>query len=183
MTDVPEPSCPPTPHKCDSDDCSICLQPMRADACGNDATATLPCNHKFHVSCVLRLARSNDANHGRCPLCRAVDPVHEHEDSDDELEVAPEPTVRESSQSLLERAIILSNSGEGSAVLRRHCRTLSKIRDEKHRAIAAAAEFKTTHAKIMKQYGALRLAKKRAAERQQQMRQRVVAHMRLSGLD
>ena len=110
MTDVPEPSCPPTPHKCDSDDCSICLQPMRASACGNDAAATLPCNHKFHVSCVLRLARSNDANHGRCPLCRAVDPVHEHEDSDDELEV--EPTM-ESSQSLLERAIILSNSGEG----------------------------------------------------------------------
>ena len=60
---------------------------------------------------------------------------------------------------------------------------LSKIREEKHRAIAAAAEFKQTHAKIMKQYAALRLAKKRAAERQQQMRQRVVQHMRFGGLD
>ena len=46
---------------------------MSASATGNDAVATLPCSHCFHVRCVLRLARSFDDNHGRCALCRALE--------------------------------------------------------------------------------------------------------------
>ena len=104
---------PPSPQKpCPDSDCSICLEPMCAGACGNEAIATLPCNHKFHVACVLKVARSNDANHGRCPLCRAVDPAHEQDETDDEMEAVPEPSVRESSH------LVLLSGGHASQLSR-----------------------------------------------------------------
>lgn len=77
----------------------------------------------------------------------------------------------------------LAEHGNGSAVLRRHCQTLRRLREEKHAAIAAASRFKNTHARIMKQHSALRLAKKRAIERQQNAKLAIVAHMRYGGLD
>lgn len=161
--------------------CAICLDTLDPLATGNNACATLPCTHAFHVACVLRFARSNDDNHGRCPLCRATDPATYRMDSsgDEVPEPSPyPPPVRESGQALLERAVTLAAAGEGSAILRRHCRTLVKLRDEKHAAIAAAAAFKTTHAQIMKQHSALRQAKKRAMERQQSVKLSIVAHVR-----
>ena len=102
------------------------------------------------------------------------------EEEDLILHAAP---ARESGQQLLERALALAEHGNGSAVLRRHCQTLRRLREEKHAAIAAASSFKITHARIMKQHSALRLAKKRAIERQQNAKLAIVAHMRYGGLD
>ena len=159
--------------------CAICLEAMDPLAIGNSACATLPCTHAFHAACVLRFARSNDDNHGCCPLCRATDPATQRADSSgDEVPPLPyPPPARESGQALLDRALALAAAGDGSAILRRHCRTLAKLRDEKHAAIAAAAEFKATHANIMKQHSALRQAKKRAMERQQSVKLSIVAHV------
>ena len=46
---------------------------MRQECTCNKAKVTLGCGHSFHAQCILRVARSDTAHHGLCPLCRAAD--------------------------------------------------------------------------------------------------------------
>jgi hypothetical protein len=169
--------------------CSICLEPMNPLAVRNRACLTLQCSHVFHAECVCAYARSESHNHGCCPLCRQRDPHHQSPPSstrDNDVGLlfgSPPESTPESSQALLDRAIAMAADGSGSAVLRRQCRTLNKLREEKYLAIAAAASFKTTHAKVMKQYYALRLARKRSTARHLNAKRLLIAHMRHGNLD
>lgn len=167
----------PAASESPGEECTICLEKLEPTAVGNNACAQLPCGHCFHVSCALRFARSPDQNHSRCPLCRSLDPAHAaQEDSSSDEYAAPPP--RESGTMLLERAMALAAAGTGSAVLRRHVRTHNKLREEKHKAMALSAQFKSENASVMRKHSALRLAKKRAMERQQNAKLAIVTHVR-----
>jgi hypothetical protein len=50
--------------------CCVCLEPMLAkenDVMDPDAVSRLPCNHRVHTRCAIRVLRAS----GKCPLCRA----------------------------------------------------------------------------------------------------------------
>ena len=48
-----------------TNDCSICLRPLRAGARRGRA---LPCHHEFHTACLDKWARTNQT----CPICRSA---------------------------------------------------------------------------------------------------------------
>lgn len=51
-------------------DCCVCLDPMVAkenDFMDPTAVSVMPCNHRMHAKCALRVLRES----GKCPLCSA----------------------------------------------------------------------------------------------------------------
>ena len=162
--------------------CAICLDPMLADATGNEATATLTCGHAFHVHCILRVARSATAHHGACPICRAGDALQMKPPTGG-VGAQRVPPSYEPDGVLLQRAMEISESGNGSAQLRRQVQKLEKMRAEKYTRIAAQHTFRATpsgglsestqsHSQMLSD------ARRRAEERERQVVRSIVGHMR-----
>ena len=157
--------------------CAICLAPMVHDACGNDSVVTLTCSHSFHAHCIIRVARTNSANHGLCPLCRATD-TFDSISSEGACERVP--SEYEPDGILLARAMMLAETGQGSAPLRRQVRKLEKLKAEKHLRIAAVHNFRTNpfHGVLHEEAQKLADATHRAEEREKQVVRTIVGHMR-----
>ena len=93
---------------------------------------------------------------------------------------------------LLQRALELSESGHGSAPLRRQIQKLEKIRAEKYTRIAAQHSFRATPSASSSFRGGLiestqsqhlSDARRRAEEREQQVVRSIVGHMRRTESD
>ena len=65
----PEPAAAPQ-HDA-TDDCAICLRPLRA---GPRRGRALPCRHEFHSACLDKWTRTNQT----CPICRSALPRPAH---------------------------------------------------------------------------------------------------------
>jgi hypothetical protein len=156
--------------------CAICLAPMLVDATGNNAVVSLVCSHSFHSRCILRVARTDAPTHGLCPLCRASDSF-----ADEPSETCERvPAEWEPDGILLARAMMLTESGQGSAPLRRQVRKLEKMKAEKHLRIAAVHTFRTNpfHGVLTDEAKKLADATHRAEEREKQVVRTIVGHMR-----
>ncbi len=80
-------------------------------------------------------------------MCRASDPDHATADEEDDGQ-EEDDFVHESSRALLTRATSLAAEGMGSAVLRRHCRTIEKSRARRKESGSRLQAFRQKHSKV-----------------------------------
>ena len=188
--------------------CSICLEPLDADATGNNSKATLECGHAFHCACIIKVARSDTHCHGMCPLCRATpdgdkEPAHEEPLEDEPLlssrtaaylaglpssawtSAFRVPADYETDDALLGRAMNLTSAGESSAPLRRKVQKIDASRADLHRRLAALHAFNGDPVRMQVLRDALPLleAKRRAEVRERDAIREVIDYMRRTAGD
>jgi hypothetical protein len=56
----------------DDSNCTICLEPLLAASEKHDAVVRLPCQHIFHLACLLALTEGYTDNRNKCPNCRSA---------------------------------------------------------------------------------------------------------------